>query len=333
MSKIMNLAHPQNPCNGRYGKCLDVKITNECNGECAFCIEKGGYSPTATSVGELISATMALTDYQTVLILGGEPLMYEHLPEYLEGIQGKKEIFLTTNGSLLNAKTAARIAPYLTAINISIHHYDEDRNAEVYGTWVSFVAIADAIEVFHNAGVRVRINTNLVRGLFRERADVSTMRLFARDLGADEIRFAELQYCADRFIQASHFFNSLPEDPFKQGCEMVLGEDGAIKTIIRLTCGLVNPCRKMPENPVCCGSQTKVLYPNGEVCDGWKTQRTRHETVGEILQDVWPTTCHTWLRTGGSPSCHQMRKDPDLERLVNASKRSTEPVGCHIFGR
>lgn len=36
---------PRNSCAGGYGNCLDVKITNLCNGNCAFCIERGGYSP------------------------------------------------------------------------------------------------------------------------------------------------------------------------------------------------------------------------------------------------------------------------------------------------
>lgn len=36
---------PRNSCAGGYGNCLDVKITNLCNGNCSFCIERGGYSP------------------------------------------------------------------------------------------------------------------------------------------------------------------------------------------------------------------------------------------------------------------------------------------------
>lgn len=331
MGKLMNIAHPNNPCNGSYGKCLDVKITNKCNGRCSFCIEKNGYCPKEAPVDYLIAATMALKDYQKVLVLGGEPFMYEHLPEYLEGIKEKEAVYITTNGSLLNGRIAGAVAPYLTAVNISIHHYDEDRNAAVYGFHIPYLPIADAISVFHKAGVRVRINTNLVKGMFLDGDDLHDMSCFAASLGADEIRFAELQYCADEYVPASAYIPGLPMDPFKHGCETVAPGFSEIKTIVRQTCGLVNPCKKRPENPVCCGSQTKVLYPNGEISDGWKTKvEKKAESVGQILQEVWPATCHTWSKSNGTPSCHAIARDPAIRRLVEAAGMET---GCHGLGR
>lgn len=334
MGEVMNLAHPNNPCNGRYGKCLDVKITNQCNGSCAFCIEREGYSPEPAPVQDLITATMSLPDYQTVLILGGEPFQYMHLVEYLKGIQAKKEIFITTNGSLLGKDIATVVAPYITAINISIHHYDEKRNADIYGMHIPYAPIEEAIAVFRDYGVRVRINTNLVKGLFTDYDDLFEMNRFAAGLGAHEIRFAELQYCADGYVPASQYIPGLPDDPFKHGCETVVASSPDFKTIVRQTCGLVNPCRKAPENPICCGPQTKVLYPNGEISNGWKSKGWKKvETVGEILQEVWPRTCHTWVRSGGHPSCHDLLHDSDLRRLAtaqaNAEGAEHAAISCH----
>ena len=36
----MTKCNSKNSCMGYYGKCLDIKITNACNANCSFCIEK-----------------------------------------------------------------------------------------------------------------------------------------------------------------------------------------------------------------------------------------------------------------------------------------------------
>ena len=59
-----------NQCAGIYGKCLNIKITNYCPGNCYFCIEREGYKPSMTSVENIISKANELKEYQTVLILG-----------------------------------------------------------------------------------------------------------------------------------------------------------------------------------------------------------------------------------------------------------------------
>lgn len=72
---------PRNSCAGGYGNCLDVKITNQCNAACAFCIERGGYSPAPDKTPtELAIATVAQKDFPTVLILGGEPTKPSEAP-------------------------------------------------------------------------------------------------------------------------------------------------------------------------------------------------------------------------------------------------------------
>ena len=44
-----------NQCAGIYGKCLNIKITNYCPGNCYFCIERDGYKPSITSVENIIN--------------------------------------------------------------------------------------------------------------------------------------------------------------------------------------------------------------------------------------------------------------------------------------
>lgn len=286
------ICHMNNPCNGFYGKCLDVKITNACNGKCGFCIEKYGYRPGSVSVSRLIEATNALEDYQTVLILGGEPFLYPDLDRYLEGIKDKKEIYITTNGSRFGFWPMDVIASYLTAVNISMHYYSQAGNSAVIGTEADFDCIYKAVEEFKKAGVKVRINANLIDGYLDNKNGVNLMISAAKNLGADEIRFAELQQCPGHYVSAAGLFDDFPDDeddPFSQGCERLISADASFKVWLRLACGLVNPNRTAPICPVRNGSLTKVLYPDGTVSDGWK-----QATAKQSKNTDW--ACHN--------SCH-----------------------------
>ena len=304
VKKTCNLA---NSCAGGYGNCLDVKITNACNANCAFCIERGGYCPEHRPVKDLALETIK-SDADTVLILGGEPTLYPYLVEYLAMIRPwKKHIYMTTNGSQLKNGLTEAIAPYLDGINISIHHYTEKRNDEVYnkkGFHVSFDELQHAIQTLHKAGVSVRINANLVKGLLEDEAGVTAMVKMARDsLGADEVRFSELQNCEDLWVDARNIFPALPEDPFCAGCEQDLSQYDGIRVRVKMTCGRVNKLRPPVETSPVRTGKTEVLYPNAVRTRGW-VSTALHDCHREM------SGCHsvvTMIAGGllpGPPGCH-----------------------------
>ncbi|MDP3758178.1 MAG: radical SAM protein, partial [Candidatus Daviesbacteria bacterium] len=104
-----------NSCMGAYNT-LDIKLTDKCNGNCAFCIEDGGRLSKEAKLNYLINKVNDVNP-SSVLILGGEPTLYKELPEFLEGISGR-EIYMTTNGSRLNnSDLVKKISKNLTALN------------------------------------------------------------------------------------------------------------------------------------------------------------------------------------------------------------------------
>lgn len=263
----------KNPCSGVYGKCLDVKITNRCNGNCAFCIERGGHQPKPAPVRKLIEATNKLSEYTKVLILGGEPFLYPHLVEYVAGISGNgRKIYITTNGSVLTLNTLGSMKQHLTAINISIHHFRQQRNAAIVGTNVDFLNLRKCINYLKGHNVSVRINANLVKGGLDNRDDINDMIVFAHSVGADEIRFAELQGCPELFVDSREAFSpELPRNPFADGCEQDMGIIHDVKVKVRMTCGLVNPeHRYRPVYLTGRNPTTKVMYPDASVYNGWR---------------------------------------------------------------
>lgn len=297
---MMKHSHPSNSCAGGYGKCLDVKITNQCNARCAFCIERDGYCPTAGDVSELIHATMD-ADADNILILGGEPLLYPDLERYLQAIRPhKKKIYLTTNGSRLTPEIAGMLAGYLDGINISVHHFSEFLNDQVYQTaHVSFQTLKESIAVFAANQISVRFNTNLVKGCLDRRQDVETMIQFAADMGADEIRFSELQDAEEEYVDARDIFSGLTDDPYTDGCEKVVATSPLLVRV-KMTCGCVNRRKaSIIREPGLSGS-CQVLYPNGMLTNGWLT-RDATRTDGCHLR--YADGCHLW-RQYGSQGCH-----------------------------
>jgi len=270
----------RNSCAGGYGNCLDVKITNACNARCAFCIERDGFCPESLDVKKLIESTVSARDFDNVLILGGEPLLYQDLLEYLAGIRAyKKNIYLTTNGSLLNVELARSLSYYLDGINISIHHYSEFLNDKVFQTvHVDLDVLRKCIETFHckenldatsKPYVPVRFNTNLVKGFLDSQKDVQAMIWWAAYMGVDEIRFSELQNCEELWVDSQELFSNLPNDPYSQGCEQLVETNYDIKVVVKMTCGRVNRLKpSVNETPKRTG-QTNVLYPNAKVYSGW----------------------------------------------------------------
>ena len=293
--------NPNNSCVDCKNNGINIKITNKCNCNCEFCIEKGGLETEEKPVKKLVEATNLL-DFESVLVLGGEPLLYPYLEEYLSGIKNKR-IYLTTNGTMLTDEMAEMLSKYLTAINISIHHYTEHVNAEIFNyPKYSFTNIMSAIKVFRKHNIPVRINTNLVKGVLDTRIKVNEMIVIAKFMGASSIRFAELQNCEKLWIDSCKLFDDLPDNPYIEGCEKIVYDNDGFKATVKMTCGFVNSLKERPNDPTRKQTTRKVIYPNGKVLDGWYNIRDGKATYHGKQQPV--KTEYITQYVGSSESCY-----------------------------
>ena len=262
--------NPKNSCMGAFKDTLDIKLTDACNGNCGFCVENGGKLSNSVPVKTLIEKVKTINP-KSVLVLGGEPFIYPHLVEFIEGISGR-EIFLTTNGSgLKNKDIVEKIAPHLKAINISLMHFSMDKHFELTNVRLNPTEIKESIEILHKSNVSVRINSILLPNYLDNFDDCSSMIEFSKYLGADDIRFSEVQEQPDMFIDSKNIFSGLNKNPFVDGCEQKLDFKG-INVYVKQVCGFVNSkkndnfnfvggCGEVITNP--CGYKKEgVLYPD-----------------------------------------------------------------------
>lgn len=313
---------PKNACQGGYGKCLDVKLTNACNCHCNFCIEKGGLCPPEADARTMAMAAIQEEDYKTVLVLGGEPMHdMDRLMEFLKLVRPwKDKVYMTTNGCYLSPETACLVGPLLDGINVSVHHYNQALAREVLRQkdddphQLSFIRLAKAVPILKANNCPVRLNVNLVGGGFlHTRDDVEKMLGVAHEWGVDSIRFTELQDVDDGlFTDALLAFPELAwVDPWNDGCEQKVPFSSYpdLDVTVKLACGHVNPRRPRPAESTRCPC-TKVLYPDGIVRDGWvkagtTSYKTGHSADGKpmCVADPDPMSCHP-RATPSMTGCH-----------------------------
>lgn len=282
----------ENSCMGKYKDTLDIKLLDACNGDCKFCIEKGGKLSDAAPVDEFINKVKSINP-KSVLVLGGEPFIYPHLAEFIDGIKGR-EIFITTNGSKLkDSELLESIAPHLTAVNVSLMHYSMEKHFEMTKVRLVPEEIKNGISILQKHGVSVRINSILLKDLIETKTDVEDMIEFAKYLGADDIRFSEVQEQPDMFVDGKDMFDNLNSNPYTQGCEQKLSQDG-INVIVKQTCGLVN-------NKKLDGLTLDTINNCGSGSGGGSGCRYQKEGV------LYPDLVHSrvgWISNNNNFGCH-----------------------------
>jgi len=178
---------------------LRLSVTDSCNFRCRYCMPPKGLHRTSSggplSFGELIENVRWLARHapiERVKLTGGEPLVRPGLEELifgLAGIEGIREISMTTNGSLLPDRARALKAAGLARVNVSLDSVDParfselSRGAHLENTIAGIHAAVDA------GLLPIKLNAVLLRSTWMN--DVPLLLDLASELGL-EIRFIEL---------------------------------------------------------------------------------------------------------------------------------------------
>jgi organic radical activating enzyme len=262
-----------NFCGGNFQDWLEVNLIDICNGKCSWCIETNGYHPTFHASWEIIVQQSLESKKTNIILLGGEPTLYKDLEWVIRGLYTeKRKVWVTTNGSLLSPDFVFKKLDGLTGINISIHSYDLQKNKEITG--IQLNDLKETISALHKINANVRLNCNCILGHIDSKEAIDKYVLFAKEVGADKVRFAELKQEDESFIDLAKVLEykyDLNDDPFIYGCNSDTSIHG-IPVNFRQMCGLQTSRRSKPENPDQC--LKSVLYYDGKFYNGWQTKGT-----------------------------------------------------------
>jgi cyclic pyranopterin phosphate synthase len=121
---------------GRAMRDLRISVTDRCNFRCSYCMPLDKYEWISRSeiltFEEItrLSRLFVRLGVEEIRITGGEPLLrhdLESLVAQLAGVDGLKDLSLTTNASLLREKAAALAQAGLRRINVSLDTINRDK--------------------------------------------------------------------------------------------------------------------------------------------------------------------------------------------------------------
>jgi len=141
---------------------------------------------------EITRLVSVLTDLgvERIRLTGGEPLLrpkLEKLIRSLTVLDGIKSVSMTTNGLLLKDKSKLLRDAGLDSVNISLDTFKSDRFKMINGV-DGFNKVIEAIESANRVGLKVKINTVVIRGWNDD--EVLDFANFARNTG-HIVRFIE----------------------------------------------------------------------------------------------------------------------------------------------
>jgi GTP 3',8-cyclase len=195
---------------GRVARKLRLSVTDRCNMQCIYCMPrdvdkkvKSGSNNDAIAKRWLamdevlsyeeflrISQIMARLGIEKIRVTGGEPLLRPRVQELIAGlskINGIKSISMTTNGLYLGEKADLLRKSGLQSVNISLDTFKAERFKAMCGI-EGLHKVLDSIHAAENAGLKVKINTVVVRGWNDD--EVVYFANFARETG-HTVRFIE----------------------------------------------------------------------------------------------------------------------------------------------
>ncbi len=158
---------------GRRIRYLRVSVTDRCNLRCLYCSHNHfEWLPpeeilSYEEIYRVVKAAVSL-GLERVRLTGGEPLVrkdFVQLVELLSGIEGLRDLSLTTNGLLLSDMARALKEAGLHRVNVSLDTLRADRFQKITGL-DGLSRVLAGIEAALSAGLRpVKINTVIMRGL------------------------------------------------------------------------------------------------------------------------------------------------------------------------
>ena len=159
---------------GRRINYLRLSVTDRCNMRCCYCMPAQGVAKLQhddmLSYEELfrVASACVAQGIKKIRVTGGEPLVRRGLVSFLErlsGMDGLKELVLTTNGMLLEELALPLKRAGVARLNISLDSLNHEKFARITRSG-DLARVLAGIEAAENAGFGpLKINMVVMRGV------------------------------------------------------------------------------------------------------------------------------------------------------------------------
>nr|WP_263328355.1 GTP 3',8-cyclase MoaA [Neobacillus sp. Marseille-Q6967] len=180
---------------------LRISVIDRCNFRCQYCMPADQFGddfeflPKSALLTyeeiERLAKIFVHLGVEKIRLTGGEPLLRRDLPllvEKLSHIEGLQDIALTTNGVLLPKVASKLKSAGLKRVNVSLDTLNDELFGEINGRGVGTKPVLEGIEAAKEAGLGVKINMVVKKGL--NDSEIIPMADFCKKNGL-ELRFIE----------------------------------------------------------------------------------------------------------------------------------------------
>jgi len=177
---------------------VSVYVTNACNASCKFCCNKNNksFSFDFRKFKAFIDELVGKIEVNKITFTGGESSL--NITQLIKCVEYTKpfcnNITVITNGTDL----ASLDHPFIDNISVSRHHYDDEKNKEIFG-----VSHMDALETFSRKD-RVNLSCNLIKGYVDCEEEIYKYLEYMSRVGIESTAFVGLmpvnQYCKDNYV-------------------------------------------------------------------------------------------------------------------------------------
>ncbi|XJZ28163.1 GTP 3',8-cyclase MoaA [Bacillota bacterium Lsc_1132] len=180
---------------------LRISVIDRCNFRCQYCMPADQFGPDFVFLPksalltyeeiERIAKIFVKLGVEKIRLTGGEPLLRKDLPllvEKLSKIEGLSDIGLTTNGVMLPRIADDLKKAGLKRVNVSLDSLDDELFGKINGRKVGTRPVLDGIKAAKKAGLGVKINMVVKKGL--NDSEIIPMADFCKREGL-QLRFIE----------------------------------------------------------------------------------------------------------------------------------------------
>lgn len=303
---------------------LRVSVTDRCNFRCRYCMPREIFGPDHAFLEreELLSfeevtrlvRLFAEVGVTKIRLTGGEPLLRSDLSSLVASLVGLgvlEDLAMTTNGTLLPRQADDLAAAGLSRVTVSLDALDDEVHKAISDTKVPVTAILAGIDAARAAGLPVKVNTVVKRGVNDDqivpmaawgRKQAITVRFIEfMDVGATNgWRLDDVVPAAEVVARLRTLGDLEPVDPVPGGTVVGsqtesgqvaerwrwsdgTGEVGVIASVTRPFCQTCSRARLSSIGELfTCLFGTSGTDLRGPVRDGLDDQE-----LGAIIRDVW----------------------------------------------
>ena len=181
-------------CTNTSKRTLYIELLNICNAKCSFCSSSCNLKITPKILDlnfakEVIIELLNKNIIDKISLTGGEPLIYPYLKDLLDFLdslldRGLNFYAITTNGILLEKQINLLEDSKVKYINISRHHYDQEKNDKIFG--IKTKTLKELKEIIISSNKEYRLNVTITEE-FNTKEDIIEYIKFAKNIGVRNI--------------------------------------------------------------------------------------------------------------------------------------------------